>query len=177
MMGARALKGEAMGLILSRAAFALACFAASGAHAQTGGSSVYKWVDAKGMVHYADKPALASESSRQERAIGKGELGAGDDLAAQRQLAQASRDGAQAKREAEQSSSASAKAQQALVDRSKACEAAMEAARALASGGRVATVNAQGERVFLEEAQIVERAIAAQKAQDQACSPPKAPPA
>lgn len=159
-----------MGIHIARWALALAFSGAGLACAQEPASTVYKWIDAKGLTHYADKPAASGERSRDEQAIGKAQLGAGDDLAAQRRLAQASRDGAQAKRESLEGAKAAQAQQEAQAQRAKACDAAKASARALANGGRVATVNAQGEREFLSDAQIALRSQEALKAQEQACA-------
>ena len=149
----------------------LSCAACAQAGIST--STVYKWVDAKGVTHYGDKPAGAGESSRQERVLDKAQLSAPDDVQAQQRLAKAGRDAAQAKRESADGAKAAAEAKDVASAKAKACEGAKESVRALASGGRVATVNAKGEREFLDEGQVASRLEQAKRAQEQACALPK----
>jgi hypothetical protein len=136
--------------------------------------AIYRWIDAKGVVHYGDRPAPMSDAAKSEAVLNKSDLGgSGEDLAAQRQLAVGLRDDAQKGREAQEKAAAAKAAADKDEERKKVCASVKESVRTLSAGGRVATVNDKGERIILGEEDIQVKLNEANKAVEEACNPPK----
>ena len=138
---------------------------------QAGDNSIYKWTDAKGVVHYGDRPAPPGEMVKSEQAIDKSQLTSGENLEAQKALATGARDNSQKQREQAGKEQSSKEAAEREAARAKTCQSAKDAQRTLQAGGRVAGVNEKGERYFLSDEDIAAKARDAQKAVDDNCSP------
>lgn len=137
--------------------------------------AIYRWIDAKGVVHYGDRPAPMSDGAKSESVMNKSDLGSStEDLAAQRQLALGLRDDAQKGREAQEKAAAAKAAAEKDEERKKVCASVQESVRTLTAGGRVATVNEKGEKVILGDEDIQQKLKEANKAVEEYCNPPKA---
>lgn len=157
------------------ASLVLGLVLATGVHAADAvPNAVYKWTDVKGVIHYSDRPALSAEKARDERAIGKNDLAAGENPLAQKALANDLRGIAEQRRVASEAEQRAREQGLSNESRAKACLSAQEAMRVYASGGRISTVNESGEKAFLSDAEIQAKQAQASKAVEDACSPLKA---
>lgn len=141
------------------------------AGAQVKAGSIYRWVDAKGVVHYGDKPAQSRDNPKSESAIDKGDLNYGDNVDAQKKLANDVRSSAQQKREAGEADVAAKESAAKEAERLKSCATAKEVVRTYVAGGRIASVNEKGEKIVMDEQELGSKKEAATKAMEEACAP------
>ncbi|MEO8224821.1 MAG: DUF4124 domain-containing protein [Gammaproteobacteria bacterium] len=132
-------------------------------------ASVYRWVDAQGIVHYSDQPAAdssAQELSIRYRKTDRGALQA-------RTKAKAEIDAASDVREGQASdadASAEADRQKVLAERTTNCQAAKDRVAKYKTALRLYKPGPNGERVYLTNEELdVERAEA-NRTVDQWCS-------
>lgn len=158
----------ALGIALATAAYA----------GEVAPNSVYKWTDVKGVIHYSDRPAFVAEKARDERAIGKNDLAAGDNALAQKTLANDIKGVAEQKRAANDAEKNIQEQIAANDARKKACQNAQEVMRLYSSGSRVSAIGERGEKTFLSDADIQSKLAQATKVAEDVCSPAKpiAPP-
>jgi len=138
---------------------------------QVKAGSIYRWVDAKGGVHYGDKPAPSIDNPKSESAIDKADLNVGDNPEAQKKLANDIRNSAQKKREAGEAEVAAKELASKDLERQKACTAAKSVVKTYSDGGRIASVNEKGERIVLDDKEVSTKRDEAIKAMDEICAP------
>jgi hypothetical protein len=158
-------------LVLSLAAVFGAAVLMHSALIQSAGAqeaSVYRWVDAQGIVHYSDQPAADSSAEELPIRYRKTDRGA---LQA-RLKAKSELDAAGAIREGQESdadAAAEADRQKVLAERDTNCKAARDRVAKYTNALRLYKPGPNGERVYLTNEELdVERA-AANQAVDQWC--------
>ena len=140
----------------------LACALAvsTGAFAQ-----LYKWVDKDGRVTYSDQPPPAQESKQLN-------VGGGTSTPARRSAIERDKELDKSRLDAkEKAKLAENLEKKAQVDEEN-CNRAKAYLRTVTDGGRIATYDAKGERVLLDDKQIEEERVKAQKAVDESCKSP-----
>lgn len=132
-------------------------------------ASVYRWVDAQGIVHYSDQPAADSSAEELPIRYRKTDRGA---LQA-RLKAKSELDAAGAVREGQESdadAAAEADRQKVLAERDTNCKAAKDRVAKYTNALRLYKPGPNGERVYLTSEELdVERAAANQSV-DQWCN-------
>ena len=135
-------------------------------------SSVYKWVDAKGLVHYGDRPAPANEPSRSETALTSLQLGVTSSSSdAGKALAAGQKDVNQTSRETKEKDQAQKARAAREAEHERQCIGAKASLRTLEAGGRISSVNEKGERIILNDDEIASKKMEASKNVDDACAP------
>jgi len=123
---------------------------------------LYKSIDKDGRVTYSDQPPPAMESKQLKVSPGPPPpppVAEG----ARKEEQDKGRAAAQDKAKADEEAAKKAKFDEENCNRSKAY------LRTVADGGRLTTVDAKGERILLDDKQIEEERIRAQKMVDEAC--------
>lgn len=123
-------------------------------------ASVYRWVDAQGIVHYSDQPAAdssAQELSIRYRKTDRGALQARSQAKAEIDAAGRVREG----QESDADAAAEADRQKVLAERATNCKAAKDRVAKYSTALRLYKPGPNGERVYLTSEELdVERAEA-----------------
>lgn len=143
----------------------LGLVAGAAAHAD-----VYRWVDARGEVHYSDRWVPGSERIKVDRGRASGERPAAD--AAPRGAGDQSPLRASNERVGDQfaqASAADAVRDDLAKKRSEQCEQAKERYRKSIEARRIFRKGASGEREYLTDAEADEYRLAARREMDESC--------
>jgi hypothetical protein len=132
-------------------------------------AEVYRWVDAQGRVHYADRPAENAElvSSVASRPTNREDV-------AKRTEAESAQRAQAAARETEQSAQqATAAAVEQDVEKNRAiqCKKAQEDYRVAVESQKLYRVGKDGERYYLTDAELTEARVNSRRAMDELCKP------
>jgi hypothetical protein len=140
----------------------VACILAAspGAFAQ-----LYKWVDKDGRVSYSDQPPPAQQSKQLN-------LGTGQPAPPQRSALEVEKDGAAKRSEAQEKAKVAENLELKKKVDEENCNRARIYLRTVTDGGRISSTDANGERIILDDKQIEEERVKAQKAVDDACKAP-----
>ncbi|MGE0357476.1 MAG: DUF4124 domain-containing protein [Burkholderiales bacterium] len=137
----------------------LACALAASTAAM---AQLYKWVDKDGRVTYSDQPPPAQESKQLN-------IGGGAPTPARPSATERDKELEKSRQDArEKAKLADAAAKKAQLDEEN-CNRARAYLRTVTDGGRIATYDAKGERVLLDDEQIEQERVKAQKAVDESC--------
>lgn len=123
---------------------------------------LYKSIDKDGRVTYSDQPPPAMESKQLKVNPGPPPPPPAAQRAREKEPDKA-RATAQDKAKADEEAAKKAKIEEENCNRAKAY------LRTVADGGRITTVDAKGERILLDDKQIEEERIRAQRMVDEAC--------
>ena len=136
---------------------ACALAAATGAFAQ-----LYKWVDKDGRVTYSDQPPPAIQSKQLN-------LGSGQPATAQRPAVERDKELEKDRLSAAEKAKAADEAAKKAKIEEENCIRARAYLRTMTDGGRISTYDAKGEPILLNDQQIEEERVKAQKAVDESC--------
>lgn len=140
--------------------FACALAVSTGAFAQ-----LYKWVDKDGRVTYSDQPPPAQESKQLN-------VGGGPSTPARRSAIERDKELEKSRLDAKEKAKLSENLEKKAQIDEENCNRAKAYLRTVTDGGRIATYDAKGERVLLDDRQIEEERVKAQKAVDESCKSP-----
>ena len=132
-------------LVLGCAVMALTF--ASGATA----NEIYRWVDAKGNVHYGDRPSGAPTEQRLQLSYARTDGSAVEKRVQDRREAKAAR--VEADAAAEKATQEAAEEAEIAAEQQKACESAQARLETYRSSRRLYKADENGERVYLDDEQ------------------------
>jgi hypothetical protein len=125
-------------------------------------AQLYKWVDKDGRVSYSDQPPPAQQSKQLN-------LSTGQPAAPQRSAVEVEKDLAAKRGEAQEKAKVAENLEQKARIDAENCTRAKTYLRTVTDGGRISSTDAKGERIILDDKQIEEERVKAQKTVDEAC--------
>jgi hypothetical protein len=139
------------------------------AYCGSAAAEVYRWVDAKGGVHYSDRP-----DSDQAQPVGIYSRPTNREAVAQRTSSEREQRAQVAAQEQEQEATeavSNAVNRDVSAVRAEQCKKAQEQYKVAIESQRLYRMGKDGERVYLNDAELSEARVNARKAMDNACNP------
>lgn len=125
-------------------------------------AQLYKWVDKDGHVSYSDQPPPAQQSKQLN-------LGTGQPAPPQRSALEIDKERAKGRSDAQEKIKVAEDVERkAKVDQEN-CTRAKAYLRTVTDGGPISSTDAKGERIILDDKQIEEERVKAQKTVDESC--------
>lgn len=125
-------------------------------------AQLYKWVDKDGRVSYSDQPPLAQPSKQLN-------LSTGQPAPPQRSALESDKELALDRNAANQKAKAADETERKKKIDEENCLRAKAYLRTVTDGGRISSTDAKGERIILDDNQIEEERVKAQKTVDETC--------
>lgn len=125
-------------------------------------AQLYKWVDKDGRVSYSDQPPSAQESKQMN-------LSTGQPVAPQRSAVEAEKELSARRGEAQEKAKVAENIEQKAKVDAENCLRAKTYLRTVTDGGRISSTDATGERIILDDKQIADERVKAQRAVDENC--------